>query len=156
MNRNLVLTLASTLGFVFFSPIRAHAEPQLGLGLVRSADSTQFQADLDLFRHVGVQGATGSSRDGALSGSAGGRFYLFGGHFSPYAGVLYNVQSAKSTDPAAKPGRNFQSQIAGPTLGLRLKANHGLGAFAEFQYLGDVDSNNRARPSVGAGIQWWF
>ncbi len=147
MNRNLVLTLASTLGFAFFSSTRAHAEPQLGLGLVRSADSTQFQADLDVFRHFGVQGATGSSRDGALSGSAGGRFYLFGGHLSPYAGVLYNV---------AKPDRNVQSQFAGPTLGLRLKANHGLGAFAEFQYLGDVDSNNRARPSVGAGIQWWF
>ena len=140
------------------APSIARAEPQLGLGVVRSAQSMQFQADLDVFRHFGFQAATGDSvRESSLSGSAGGRFYLFGGRISPYAGLLYNSQTARTTDAWGHTTRTLSTQLAGPTLGFRVKAERGIGAFVELQYLGDPkDSNKRASPSVGAGIQWWF
>lgn len=140
-------------------PATAHAEPQLGLGLARTADSAMFQVDLDPLRHVGFQAATGQSLGGGnFSGSAGGRFYLFGGRVSPYLGVIYDVQSIRHVDPAGQVVRTTNTQYAGPTVGFRVKARHGLGAYLEMQYLASPggSSNEPPHPAVGAGVQWWF
>lgn len=149
------------------SSVASAHDSRVGVGVNYSAYSTGVQLDLDVTRHIGVQGTLGQSVLGEGANAAlGARLYLHRGILvSPYVGGLYAWTYAdglswsfSSRNGNSSFGENTPADArrVGATGGLLIRGDRGLGGYIQVEYLNELGASTGWAPSLGAGLQWWF
>ena|SRR5579859_2861443 len=146
-----------TSAVVLLLSIPAFAEePEVALGVARSAGSNVVQGEVD-FDWLGLQAGVGRpyyGGDGSITGQLGARAYLTRRPLAPYLGVIYSHEAYPSTTPGGDPRMNV---FAGPTLGLRWKTPSRLSFYGELQSMVPGFTADAPIPlRAGLGIQYFF